>query len=783
MTPTSDVGTNCQTIAELYGSLKKLCASTTDNAGRQFQSVNEQLHYLWLMHIPSFEKWYQEQFVPSIRQYEQINGKSAAKAEKCKHLAELYSKNENLTEAFEYINEAIRCTPSTDFLCDCYSFRAELHRSLDDDLISVVEDVEKVFKLRQLKERVKVLQSDTSEAIEVVPTKTINKSHYISIDSRIEMVRNEENRRFSYCATKYIPADENLINEQPVMYVLKEAGRLVNCSQCTKKCTNTFLPCDHCTEVIFCSETCYSEAMNGDHRKECGIIELMQREISAKSSHTYRLLIQIGHERLAKMSDSFQEYDCDNFFPKAQQQSLLDSAEVDEWFQLVQCELHKQLHRRSPIRTAQELTGAILLFAMYRYKLNITKMVDSEELVTQVIGILAMDLAKATLTQFNWHETLKKEQIPMGSFQCLFGGVLEHGCEPNATWSYYDGKLWIKSTKGIQPGQRIVISYGSFGNRSFYRRQEQLNSFSVACNCSKCALEVKQNFALRCQHCPAGPVPLETGASKEVSPTLFACMHCERPFIDLATAQEVAKQFAATQQLTWLMHVIGAEDEDEDTHKEYIEEISKRVNQLAGYIHPHYSRWLAMLADVCELFVAHQMFEHAVSWLQWLAERFEIYLACDKDTDLFERTRRLDLWTTAFTTYIEQSANGLLSDTKAKYITTVAKLFEQTFEAIEAIANRTDIDDLVENKNEMVQSMYQATVSKWVKFAKITQSKVDIPKESQLLLKYDEDFEFLVTTEEESVIEKSLPGKSQHSHSIDLSGEESLSSPVGTSDN
>lgn len=108
MASTSDVVTNCQSIAELYSSLKKLCASTTDNAGRQFQSVNEQLHYLWLMHIPSFEKWYQEQFVPSIRQYEQINGKSAAKAEKCKHLAELYSKNENLTEAFEYINEVCK---------------------------------------------------------------------------------------------------------------------------------------------------------------------------------------------------------------------------------------------------------------------------------------------------------------------------------------------------------------------------------------------------------------------------------------------------------------------------------------------------------------------------------------------------------------------------------------------------------------------------------------------------------------------------------------------------
>lgn len=93
-------------MAKLYESLKKLCDHATDNSSHHFKSVDEQLIYLWSEHVPSLEKWYLEKFVPSIRNYEQSIGKSAAKAEKCKQLAEHYSKNEEFVEkAFEFINE------------------------------------------------------------------------------------------------------------------------------------------------------------------------------------------------------------------------------------------------------------------------------------------------------------------------------------------------------------------------------------------------------------------------------------------------------------------------------------------------------------------------------------------------------------------------------------------------------------------------------------------------------------------------------------------------------
>lgn len=641
-----------------------------------------------------------------------------------------------------------------------------------------------MIELEQLKKQVAVLRSDHTET--QMSSAETSKSHFISIDARLEMVRNEENKRFFFRTTNFISAEEELINEEPVIFVLKEAGRRVNCTNCTKKCTNTFVPCDRCNEVIFCSENCLTEATKGEHRTECGILGLMQKEISPKSTHTYRLMTQLGYDRLVEMSNSFLAYSCDNYFPKAQQQTKLDSEEVTKWFHHAQCDLHKQLHHRSPTRTAHELTGAIFLYAMYCYKLNITSM-DSQEQVTRLIGILAMDIAKTTLTQFNWHETVKKEQLQMGSFQCLIGAVIGHGCEANATWSYYNGKLCIKSTKSIQAGEQIVISYGSFGNQSFYQRQEQMHSFLVACNCPKCALEVKQNFALRCEHCSSGPVPFET--SKEGVASSLICMRCERPYMTVGNAQEVAQQFNATQQLIWLVHLILGDDEGKGFTQEYIWEISKRMNYLAGKMYPHFTRWCALIVDVCELFVACQMYDQAVSWMQWMAERFQIYLGCNKEVDSFEKLYRLHLFTTAVTVYIEDSADVLLSDTKAKLISTGEVLFKQIFEALEVIADRVDIEQLVEDKNALVQSMYQAAVSKWSKFVKITQSKMVIPVEiSQLLLKYEEDFEFLVTNDdenEETVLKDPLTEEecdtessekkpqSSSTQSIDLSGEDS----------
>lgn len=98
--------TECQSMGTLYVSLKKLCDYAADSSAHHFKSVDEQLNFLWSMHIPSLEKWYLQEFVPSIRSYEQSIGKSATKAEKCKQLAEHYSKNEEFVEnAFEYINE------------------------------------------------------------------------------------------------------------------------------------------------------------------------------------------------------------------------------------------------------------------------------------------------------------------------------------------------------------------------------------------------------------------------------------------------------------------------------------------------------------------------------------------------------------------------------------------------------------------------------------------------------------------------------------------------------
>ena len=106
MSTSSSAPPDSRPIVALYNSLFKLCASAFDDFVRHFASVDEQLDYLWFSHLPNLERWYDEQFVPAMCQYEQMVAKCAVEASKCKQFAKLYSKNDHMTnKAFEYVNK------------------------------------------------------------------------------------------------------------------------------------------------------------------------------------------------------------------------------------------------------------------------------------------------------------------------------------------------------------------------------------------------------------------------------------------------------------------------------------------------------------------------------------------------------------------------------------------------------------------------------------------------------------------------------------------------------
>ena len=152
----------------------------------------------------------------------------------------------------------------------------------------------------------------------------------IRVSSSVEMARNEQNRRFYFRATEYIPVDETVIIEEPSLFLLKRAGLDVFCTLCLKPCGDTFWPCSDCSEVVFCSEKC-STAISF-HRAECGIVGLLQKEVSSRAAQTYPFLVQSGHDELINVSTNIKSYSPSNYFPNAQTRTDIKTSEAAKWF-------------------------------------------------------------------------------------------------------------------------------------------------------------------------------------------------------------------------------------------------------------------------------------------------------------------------------------------------------------------------------------------------------------------------------------------------------------------
>lgn len=66
-------------------------------------------------------------------------------------------------------------------------------------------------------------------------------------------------------AARDIEPGELIAEDRPVIRVLKKEFTKSHCWHCLKRVERTF-PCGRCTEVIFCSEKCFSVSMQVGHR-------------------------------------------------------------------------------------------------------------------------------------------------------------------------------------------------------------------------------------------------------------------------------------------------------------------------------------------------------------------------------------------------------------------------------------------------------------------------------------------------------------------------------------
>lgn len=91
--------------------------------------------------------------------------------------------------------------------------------------------------------------------------------------------------------------------EKPFCSALHHSFQYVRCDNCTEEHSSNLIPCESCTNVMFCGVECRAEAMRGYHRYECGVIDPMQEQHPEN-----RLLARIMLQALAMFNGNLMEF-------------------------------------------------------------------------------------------------------------------------------------------------------------------------------------------------------------------------------------------------------------------------------------------------------------------------------------------------------------------------------------------------------------------------------------------------------------------------------------------
>lgn len=190
-----------------------------------------------------------------------------------------------------------------------------------------------------------------------------------------------------------------------------------------------------------------------------------------------------------------------------------------------------------PDRTANEMSTGIFLLALYLHRKGIPPISFSGEQLRDLVRILATLLYAATINEYAWTDRYAKSKN-LAAFQCLFGSRVGHSCETNADWYFDKGHFTLRSTKAIEPGSQICISFGvnAKDTPDMYVRQATVSRFQRMCSCARCMKDATKNFCLACENC-GGPVPW----NEQSLPQDNQCLVCEAKYERIDAAKIVYK--------------------------------------------------------------------------------------------------------------------------------------------------------------------------------------------------------------------------------------------------
>ncbi|KAH1016412.1 hypothetical protein HUJ04_007635 [Dendroctonus ponderosae] len=271
-------------------------------------------------------------------------------------------------------------------------------------------------------------------------------------------------------ATRDLEPGEIIAVEKAFCSIL-ESKVHIYCHHCLKLCYS-LIPCLNCTQALFCSTACQSEANKQYHQYECPIVVSVRKLDETKMLHLKLTIV---------VRDKYKSLDQCKLNPD----EIYRSDRYEEIFNLV-----ANTSSRSISDLFSRATSAAGYFHLMKEHTNFfhgeTK--DCEGVFKELL-LFHMQIGPCNFHQISSRlSTVGDADWTLGSAAYSFLSLFNHSCFPNVSRYEYGSVAAIFTIRSIRKGEQCFENYGQhYALMSKADRQAKLKKqYYFDCNCEAC---------------------------------------------------------------------------------------------------------------------------------------------------------------------------------------------------------------------------------------------------------------------------------------------------------
>lgn len=270
------------------------------------------------------------------------------------------------------------------------------------------------------------------------------KNEVIESASNSVAIHTDEINGFHINAVKNIRIGDVLVVETPYVAQVEMENKYLHCHECLELCYN-MIPCENCTEALYCGESCREKAYKSYHRYECVLIQ--------HGLNTKRVFLRLSLKAVS-------EYD----------NLLHDLSKNDD--QVYQSSRYKEIYQMETFKTSKDpkelFENTLEPVVFYHYLTTYTDILHELNVEHKERVLKELLLRNYLIVRFNniCIEKLKQNYICTSDFQVVGSGIysfytkFHHSCFSNTFPFFYGNKIVVRALTNIKKGDHLTTCFG-----------------------------------------------------------------------------------------------------------------------------------------------------------------------------------------------------------------------------------------------------------------------------------------------------------------------------------